>query len=128
MASRVFECLRQLGKARVEISGSFLPQGTGAIAAANWYGNGFTVARTGVGVYTVTFADPYFGYDAAWADLESPTLGQAVQIIQEPDVRVTKTLVVAAFATSSGAATELGPNANTRVHFGIRIKNTSGNW
>ena len=126
MASRIFEKFWVLGKSRVEICGSFMPNGTGV--PANVYGNGFTVARTGVGIYTVTFADPYFGYDAAWADLECATLGQSVQITAEPDVRVAKSLVIAAFITNTASATELAFNANTRVHFGIRMKNTSGNW
>jgi len=50
--------LQTPGVKHVQVAGSFVPNGTGAIAAT--IGTGFSVARTGVGVFRVTFTVPFY--------------------------------------------------------------------
>jgi hypothetical protein len=130
MASRIFDRLRgTLGRERVDITGSFQPNGANT-TVLNIKGNGFTVVHAAAAnTYTVTLQDSYFDYDSAWCDAQSATLGVGAQITVEPDVKTAKTIVISVFDTGSKAASnDLAFNANTRIHFGIRLKNTSGNY
>lgn len=59
MASRIFRKMMGLNHGEVRVSGSFRPNGSSAVSAANNKGNGWSVARTSEGLYTLTFADKY---------------------------------------------------------------------
>lgn len=59
MASRIMRKIMGLNHGEVRVSGSFRPNGASAVSAANNKGNGWSVARTSEGLYTVTFADKY---------------------------------------------------------------------
>jgi len=48
-----------LNNGEVRVSGSFRPNGASAVSATNNKGVGFTVARTSLGLYTLTFADKF---------------------------------------------------------------------
>jgi len=48
-----------IGLGRVNVHGSFAPNGSSALAAANTNGKGFTVARTSQGLFTITFDNKY---------------------------------------------------------------------
>lgn len=78
MASRRFDNLQTLGMKRVQLTGSFRPNGTGSVLDVT--GLGFTVARTSTGLYTVTFADIYHSFVGAIAGMRvatnTPTLVQ----------------------------------------------------
>lgn len=127
MASRNFDNLQVLGKVRKDIGGSFQPNGANT-TVLGLKGNGFTVAHTaGANTYTVTFQDSFPDYDFAWVKLQSATLGIGAQITVEPDVKTTRTLVIAV-SNAGVAANDLAFNSNTRVHFNVRMKNTSGNF
>lgn len=51
--------MQTIGLERVAVHGSFAPNGTSALVAANTYGKGFSVARTSAGLYTITFDNTY---------------------------------------------------------------------
>jgi hypothetical protein len=51
--------MKTIGIGRVNVHGSFAPNGSSALVAANTYGKGFSVARSGVGLYTITFDNTY---------------------------------------------------------------------
>ena len=54
------------GVRHTQISGSFQPNGTGALT--NVYGIGFSVVRTSAGVYTVTLTRPFANIVSACAN------------------------------------------------------------
>lgn len=130
MASRIFDKLRVLGKERVDITGSFQANGS-ATSVLNKVGNGFSVVHTaGTANYVVTLEDVFYGADSFWCQLSGPSLGIAAQIIAEPNL-TSKTFTISLYDTSTKASTsqiDLAVQANTRVHFGLRLKNTSGNF
>lgn len=57
MADRLFKRLKGLNNEEIRISGSFRPNGTSA--PTDVVGKGYSVARSGVGLYTVTLEDKY---------------------------------------------------------------------
>lgn len=60
MALRNWQPATVAGVQHQIIAGSFIPNGSSAIATT--YGVGFTVARTGTGEYTVTLSEPFANY------------------------------------------------------------------
>lgn len=132
MASRNFTDLQTLGKDRKVITGSFKPNGITAPVVASNKGVGWTVARTGVGLFVVTFQDAYNAYDSAWAYLASATLGKLAAFTVEPTANggagVAGTMTIQLYDSATQAAEEQAAATNTRVHFGIMLKNTSGNF
>lgn len=126
MASRMFSNFQTLGARRVMLNGSFQPNG--ASAPLNPKGNGWSVAHTaGSNLYTVTFQDAYFDYDAITLDIQGPTV-LTLQLAQEPDVKVAQQIVMAVYTAGGSASNDLAFNANQRVHFQAILKNTSGNF
>ena len=59
MAERNFDTVECLGRKKRMLNGSFKPNGASAIDNTLNQGEGFTVAYTTTGVYTVTFSDKY---------------------------------------------------------------------
>jgi len=59
MASRAYQLLRILGVGRAVIAGRFFPLDTVTPVNANNKGKGYTVARTGQGIYLITLDDKY---------------------------------------------------------------------
>jgi hypothetical protein len=130
MASRIFDKFRgTLGKERVDIGGSFQPNGAN-VPVLNKKGNGWSAVHTlGGGDFVVTLEDSYVDYDWVWCKLQSPSVGIMVQLVAEPDVKTTKQLTFRVFDSSTKAAvTDPAFNANLRIHWCIRLKNTSGNY
>lgn len=78
MAAKRFDPLKIRGLQRVAVAGSFQPNGTSA--PTNVKGKGFTVARTNVGHYTITFEDSYSDFVNALASVRrvkaTPTKAQ----------------------------------------------------
>lgn len=120
MAARNYAPIRALNRSTVRISGSFAPAGTGAVTSTK--GKGFSVARSGVGTFTVTFTDKY-------NDLLSATA--TVQLAAAADTQAqvgaysasAKTLVIRTL--TAGAAADISANADNRVHFDLVFVNTA---
>lgn len=129
MANRDSQFPKCLGYNRLDITGSFQPNGA-STSVLNVKGNGFTVSHTaGTAIYTVKFADAWCDFDSFWAKLASATLGVAAQVTQMPDVTNNLTMVIQVFDGSTKAAiNDMAFDANTWLNFGIRMKNTSGNY
>ena len=127
MASRMFSRLQVLGNERKDLTGSFQPNGA-ATSVSNVFGRGFSVAHTaGTNTYTITLQDKYFNYDSCWVQASGPTLLFA-QVTAEPDVKNAQAITVGLFTAAGAAATDQAFNVNQRVHFAIRVVNTTGNW
>lgn len=125
-ASRETHDLKTIGLGRVAIHGSFAPNGSSALVAANTHGKGFSVARTGVGVYRITLDDKYPELVAAVAGVQvadaTPT------IVQFGDyVAASKTLDVRVLQESTGtfAVADQAADDNARVSFCLFFRNTS---
>jgi len=122
MADRNFDNVQTLGKGRKIISGSFLPNGAGAIAAdPAWLG--FSVARTSAGSFTITLTDPYVAIVAAVATIQMNAATDVVPQWGAIDVVTAKTLVLNTLAAA--VATDIASNANNRVFFTLTLRNTT---
>lgn len=122
MADRNFDDVQILGKGRKLIAGSFLPNGAGAIAVDPLW-NGFTVARTGVGQYTITLADSYAALVSAKPSLQMNAATDLKLQWGAIDVVTAKTLVLNALAVAT--PTEIASNANNRIFFELTLRNTT---
>lgn len=126
MANQVFDYLRCLGKARVQIAGSFQPNGANTTILGQ-KGRGFTVSHAaGANTYTVTMLDVFPDYDGIQLQIQSPTLGLQVQLVAEATFNTTKQFTIALLDSSTKAAqNDQAFNANTRIHFLVTFKNTT---
>jgi hypothetical protein len=69
-ANRNFDFVQGLGKKTKIIEGSFAPNGRVALSAASVKGKGFSVLRTGGGLYEVTLDDYYYDLISAVVSLQ----------------------------------------------------------
>lgn len=122
MADRNFDFLQILGKGRKVISGSFLPNGASAITADPLWA-GFSVARTGVGQYTITLTDSYLAIVSYRADLQLNAVADLKLQWGAIDVVTAKTLVLTALAVAT--PTEIASNANNRISFTLILRNST---
>ena len=118
MASRIWTTLQTLGKRRHLIEGSFAPNGSSALVAADVKGKGFSVAYISTGLYRVTFEDKYVG-------LESFTLGLMLNAADDKMLQFgpydpsAKTLDIRSYDISGGALADIAANANNRISFQV---------
>lgn len=106
----------------VLIAGSFAPAGTGAVTDVK--GAGFTVARTGVGVYDVTLSEKYLALVAYTANVQrSADVDGDMKVVGADTVASTK--IVTLKHLVAGTATEIAANAANRVHFTFVLRNTA---
>lgn len=103
----------------VAIMGSFAPNGAGAVDNTSNQGTGFTVARTGVGVFEITFADKTGDLVAALSGLQLNALADT-DILFGAYTKATKKLVVN--VKTAGVAADIAANANNRISFGCIFK------
>ena len=104
----------------VLLTGSFAPAGTGAVTDVK--GRGFTVARTGVGEFTITLRQKYNHLLAAVAGVQLASAADMAPQFGSYDASA-KTLVL---RTQAGATpTDIAANANNRVHFTLAFQKTS---
>jgi hypothetical protein len=127
MASRAFSNVQTLGKGIVALSGRFRPNAASAIDNTLNKGLGYSVARTGVGAYTVTLQDGYVDALAIIPGVQLNTLLKGnVQITGAIDVTTAKTFVIQYQEETAGAlaAAEIASNANNWVHFVAVLRNS----
>lgn len=106
----------------VAVHGSFRPAGTGA--PTNVKGKRFSVARTGVGVFQVTFSDSFNDMEACVLGLREA--GGLPHIVQYGDyVAASKTLDIRLFLASTHAAADLAADADNEISFFCVFKNTN---
>jgi hypothetical protein len=122
MASRTTHQSRNLNHGTVVVEGSFAPNGSSAVDNSANTGKGFTVARTGAGAFTITFADKYAALVSAQANIAlnavadlKPQFGAFSQSA--------KTLALNVLAVA--VPTDIAANANNRIHFRVAFRNSS---
>lgn len=122
MAARNYAPLRSLNREEVVISGSFAPNGSSAVAATSCSGLGWSVARSGVGVFTVTFSDKFASYISATATLQLAASANSQVQVGTVDLAA-KTMVLRTITAGSDA--DIAANANNRINFVIRFRNSA---
>lgn len=91
------------GKGMVWVPVSFAPNGSSAVAATSNRGNGFTVARTSTGLFTITFTNVGSELIGAWPSLQLATAaGRKVQLGTYD--ATAKTLLVRVLGAAAAAA------------------------
>lgn len=116
MAERNFDTVECLGRKKRMLNGSFKPNGASAIDNTLNQGEGFTVAYTTTGVYTVTFSDKYGKCQSANATLRQETRTQDVEVASCDPVTA-KTLIIHGFARGSNTLADITAATNTRIDF-----------
>ncbi len=109
----------------VVVEGSFRPNGSSAIDNGLNEGVGFSVARTGVGVYVVTFSDKFPALIRATADMRLNAFGDSAVFAgaySAPTASAKATLTI--YAATAGVAADIASNANNWVQFYAKFRNT----
>lgn len=122
MASRLLLKVCGLNHGHVIISGSFGPAGTGAPVVDSSQGRGFTVSRTAVGKYTITFDDKYANFVGAIPGIQTDADTQATVQLGAYDATA-GTLAVKTFV--GGSLADLAADADNNVHFAVFFGNKS---
>lgn len=123
MADRNFDALQILGREKKVIAGSFRPNGSSAIDNTLNKGSGFTVARTGAGVFTITLTDKYIALDSGTFQLFLGTPAAQVLCGGAFDVVSGKTVTVTNF--TAGAAADIASNAANWIQFVLVLSNSA---
>jgi hypothetical protein len=121
MAARMFSQLKILGNLRVVIAGSFAPDTANAPTTIR--GNGFTVARTAAGTFTITLRDKYVALDSALGTVQMNAATDLLAQFGAADVASAKTVVLR--TQTAATATDIAANANNRVNFALVLRNGS---
>lgn len=122
MASRTMFDIKVLTPGLVSISGSFAPNGAGAVDQTSLEGPINAVARTGVGVFEVTLKDKYLAIVSAFGSVQ-------LNALADTDVQfgawdgTTKKLIVR--IKTAGVAADIAANANNRISLVLHFRETS---
>ena len=108
---------------QVSVGGSFAPNAGSAIVASSNRGKGWSVARTGTGLFTVTFQDTFAKLISATATLQMATALDKFMTVGTYTA-ASKTLVLAAWDISDGAPGDVAADANNRVNFHCIFSNS----
>lgn len=127
MANRNFDFIQALGKGIKVISGSFAPNGASAVASTSVKGKGFSVARTGAGVFTITLQDAYVALLAGHCSLQLATAADQYVQLGAIDVVSAKTVVINVWDISDAALADIAANAGNRIHFTLVLSNSTLN-
>lgn len=110
------------------ITGRFFPQGAGAVVNASNKGRGFTVARTGVGVFLVTLGDAYVDYldgGATPKDVATPVMHCRITAVNlDANGRVATIQITNYTAANPGVASDIAANAASWISFDFLFNDT----
>lgn len=119
MSARNNDFMQTLGRNKVTICGSFVPNGASAIDNTQNKGKGFTVAYTSTGVYTVTFTDKYGARMSCHASLVQATRTQTVEVAScDP---AGPTMVIHSSAHGAWSLADVTAAAGTRIDFTVHF-------
>lgn len=121
MSQRTHFEVKSRNKEVIVVGGSFAPAGTGAPTAAK--GNGFSVARTGVGQFTITLDAPYVDLIAAVPGVQLATPADTAAQFGTYTPSSTGGTIVLQVLTA-GVAADIAANANNRLNFELKFRNT----
>lgn len=127
MANRNFTRSQVLNRGEVILCGSFAPNGASAVNAASTQGIGFSVARTSTGLFTITLQDSYVALLSAEVSLQLASGDDKVLQLGSIDVVTAKTVQVRVWDISGAAVADISADANNRIHFTLRLKNSTTN-
>lgn len=113
--NKVTRPLETQGVRECQVSGSFAPNLAGAVASSSVKGAGFTVARTGVGVFEVTLNDKWRDAKSIVASLEQTTRGDQL-VATSPYNVSTRKFTITVWDVSSAALVDTLDNTN-RINF-----------
>lgn len=110
---------------------SFAPNGTSAPSAVRGTGirgRGFSISRTGVGVYQITLDDKYpstalVGFSAGFQN--NAAVGHTAEITGGFDMSGASQAFSVTILDASGAAADIAANANNRVFLCLKLQNAS---
>ena len=122
MAEKIFFDVQALNPHVKIVCGSFKPNGSSAVDNTANTGTGWTVARGGTGIFTVTLGDKYPGILSATCSLALNAVADSKVQFGAIDVASAKTLVINVITTASAA--DIAANANNRIHFTLILRNT----
>lgn len=122
MAARNLAPVRSLNRETVRIEGSFAPNGTSAVSASSRQGLGWSVVRSGVGVFTVTFTDKFASVIKASANLQLAASADSAAQVGTIDLSA-KTMVIRVITAGSDA--DIAADANNRINFEVVFRNSS---
>lgn len=129
MSGHTFYPLRHWGGERRVVSGRFHPNGSSAIAEGSDKWEGFTVARTNAGIYTITFSDSYYHLEAFVPFLTMSALTGAVFLVGGAYSATAKTKVLTAMdednTSGIAAAADIASNADNYIDFIAVFRETS---
>ena len=117
------EIVRTIGKGKVVVSGSFVPNTSSTLDATKVYGKGFSVAYTSTGVYTFTFDKPWNVLQSALASLQLASPAAAHDLVWGVYTASSKTITLSHY--SGGSLADIASDANNRIHFAFHFKNTN---
>ena len=106
----------------VEICGSFAPDT--ANAPTDVRGDGFTVARTNTGEFTIAWDKYYPELESFTGSLQLATKSDQFLVCGAVDLTA-KTAVMTVWDISGAAAADVAAAANNRVNFRLAFKNTT---
>lgn len=128
MANRTFHDVQSARSELKLIPGRFLFNGTSSPATT--YGKGFTIARTGVGVYTITLQDRYAELESVyWGAGKSAAVAWQVSVTGNvTGGSATNTLSFTYLEESAGTFAAADPVANAAnwLSFTIAYRTASG--
>lgn len=129
MSGRTYRTLKTQGIEHVDYAFVILPQNTAAPKLSEGDPNGsfVTIARTGVGVYTITTADPFVavvGWDISIM-LATPA-GQYCICWSAPVQNANNTWTMTFTIYNGASASDIAANANNRLSVWLRFRNSIG--
>lgn len=124
MAARAMKNVQSIGNGVTIMIGRFRPNGASAIDnTLNGGTPGWTVARTGVGQYTITLADGWVTHGAIIPSVQLNAAADGfIQLRGAIDVTTAKTFVLENCVAAT--PTEIASHANNWVHFVAYLKNS----
>lgn len=128
MASRRFDPLKVLGFGRVAVRGRFFTNGSSPVDQTKNKGKGWTVTRTGVGIFDIIFTDRFLDLEDVHltAHFDAVTFGWAGVTVRNW-VPSTKTMTIVISREFSGTIgnNDMPASADNSVSFMAVLKNSS---
>ena len=122
MANTTFKPVHADGSYYTLVCGSFAPNSSAAIDSASNNGTGWTVARSGTGIFTVTFADPFPGL-ISFTALAQVSVAAAVHANAGVYDATAQTIVLRTY--SGGSIADIAAKTNNRINFTAVFRNSS---
>ncbi len=125
MAARNFtKAPEVLDRGLVDIIGSFAPNGSSAVSATSRQGQGWSVAYTSTGLFTITTTDKFADLVSASATLQLTTADDKFCQIGVVSLSA-KTIQIRVIDASGAALADVSADAGNRINFRLTFRNTS---